>query len=104
LSDLIPSATVQAIDIMEKMMSFVPQNRPKCTELMNHPFFEGMAEINHHEASPVSRVQSPIVARGTQNNFANPSNQIIQPGSRKSNHGTHHHYGGPYHHHSKPPL
>jgi serine/threonine protein kinase len=41
LSELIPAASKQAIDLLEKMMSFNPASRPKANECLSHQYFDG---------------------------------------------------------------
>lgn len=48
LNQLIPNASEQAIDLMNKMMIFDPQKRITPAQAINHPYFEGfsMANVN----------------------------------------------------------
>ena len=41
LSQLIPNASEQAIDLMMKMMTFDPQKRITPQQALKHPYFEG---------------------------------------------------------------
>lgn len=43
LSQLIPNASEQAIDLMQKMMTFDPQKRITPAQALKHPYFEGFS-------------------------------------------------------------
>lgn len=61
LEDLVPKASSDAIDMMEKMMSLVPSHRPKAADLLNHKYFDGFKppnEESQHHGSPIK--MSPL--------------------------------------------
>jgi protein kinase len=45
LADIIPTASFEAIEIIEKMLSYNPEDRPTADDLMKEPYF---SEINEH--------------------------------------------------------
>eukprot|EP00347_Sterkiella_histriomuscorum_P005401 403356754 len=74
LSQLIPNASEQAIDIMLKMMIFDPQKRPTAQQCLQHPYFEGFTY--NPAANPVLQG-----ANSSNKNFFNPNNDINKPTS-----------------------
>jgi serine/threonine protein kinase len=65
LSTIIPNASEDAIDIMEKMLEFNPQNRPTASQLLEHDYFKDY----------VSPVQNSIAGKSTKS-FFNKTNEI----------------------------
>lgn len=74
LSSLIPNASAEAIDLMEKMMQYDPQKRPTAAQCLKHPFFDGFEppEQTTEKANPAD----------TKNSF-NRQNSIVN-GRRQS--------------------
>ena len=65
LKTIIPNASDEAIDLMEKMMQFDPQKRPTATECLEHEFFKDF----------VPPVQSSVYGKSNKS-FFNKSNEI----------------------------
>jgi len=64
LSDLLPDASVLALDLLSKMLVFEPEHRVSCEEALRHPFFE---DLHDSEDEPASEKQVSISPERTQN-------------------------------------
>ena len=67
LSQLIPNASEQAIDIMMKMLTFDPQKRITAAQALKHPFFDG---FSHNPAALTVGLNG---SGSNQNLFDNPT-------------------------------
>lgn len=65
LSTIIPNASEDAIDVMEKMLEFNPQNRPTASQLLEHDYFKDY----------VSPAQTSIYGKSNKS-FFNKTNEI----------------------------
>lgn len=77
LAQLIPNASEDAIDLMNKMMTFDPQKRITPAQALKHPYFEGF--VLNLTANPLPPLKE---AETSNKNFYNPANEFAKPGSK----------------------
>jgi serine/threonine protein kinase len=75
LQQLIPNASEQAIDLMQKMMIFDPQKRITPQQALKHPYFDGF------ELSKEPKIFESVPDEGGKN-FHNAANEFNNPGSK----------------------
>ena len=58
LRTIIPDASENALDILGMMLTFDPEQRPGCTELLAHPYFKEIGNVSREPVGkPMSRVE-----------------------------------------------
>ena len=75
---MIPNATSDGIDLMQKMMIFDPQKRITPAQALKHPYFNGWTNNPAAQQGVLSRGNLPNEPK----NFANPMNDINKPNSK----------------------
>lgn len=60
LKTLIPNASADAIDLMQRLFSYNPLNRPSALQALSHAFFKGGIKCDLAENLPTHNYQSPI--------------------------------------------
>jgi serine/threonine protein kinase len=65
---LLPDASLQALDLLSKMLVFEPERRVACEEALRHPFFE---DLHDSEDEPASEKQVSVSPERTENENSN---------------------------------
>jgi serine/threonine protein kinase len=77
---LIPNASADAIDLMQKMMIFDPQKRITPQQALKHPYFNGFELSKEPRIAPVS--VAPVNSLDEKNVMPAAQNDLNNPGSR----------------------
>lgn len=52
LSDLLPNASPEAIDLLESMFAYSPRRRPSASEILKHEYFASLHEGEEGAVDP----------------------------------------------------
>lgn len=83
LQQLIPNASEEAIDLMQKMMIFDPQKRITPAQALKHPYFDGFVLPLLQTKLPAAAPE-PAGANSSNKNFFNANNDFNKPSSNKA--------------------